>query len=166
MKGPDILVEALFGLGKKIDSFRVTIIGDGSLAGELKRKIRDGGLFSYVDFPGNISDKKRIGKILGNSDWLIIPSRSDSIPLVFSEAMKSSLPVICSGLPDLRYLIKKYKVGYLFRPGSSNELSRILKELPEKFRERTIFSGRTGKAAEDFGIEASAEKLMDLVLKI
>ena len=70
VKGPDILVEALFGLGKKIDSFRVTIIGDGSLAGELKRKIRDGGLFSYVDFPGNISDKKRIGKILGKKlNW-------------------------------------------------------------------------------------------------
>lgn len=161
VKGPDIFLNALLSL-RDLKKFRINFIGDGSLLAELKEKCSSKELGKQIVFHGNINDQRKIASILSISDWLVIPSRSDSIPLVFSEAMKMGIPVITSSLFDLKYLVKKYKVGLYFSVGSIPELSRLIKNLPTMREQRNVYARNTQKAAEIFNIETSAKKLMNI----
>lgn len=163
IKGPDILIEAIFKLGRRASNFKVNLIGDGSLLPILKKRVSDAGFNNKVEFYGNVDEKEIIISTLNDSDWLIIPSRSDSIPLVFSEGMKTGTPVIASALPDLKYLIKKHKVGYFFRPGNVDQLVKLIESLPVKKKERQVFSKNTSEVANFFSVEKSAPQFLKII---
>lgn len=166
IKGPDIFLEALIKLKKDLPKFRVHFAGGGTLLSHLKKKAREAGVDKGIVFYGNVNNFQKISEIISSSDWLVIPSRSDSIPLIFSEAMKCKTPVIASNLPDLSFLIKKYKVGYLFKQGDFYDLARIIKGLPGLTAERKVFVKNTNYAAKDFNLESSARKINSFLKKI
>lgn len=166
IKGPDIFLEALGLIGEDLSKFKAYFIGDGSLLETLKKKVKDMHLDKQIVFYGNIDDFQRISDVTRVTDWLVIPSRSDSIPLVFSEAMKCATPVVTSDLPDLKYLIEKYKVGYLFNKGDFRSLASIMRRLPDSDKERNMFSKNTKLAAINFSIEKSSERLMSYLNKL
>jgi len=102
-KGVDLLVEALKLLDeqdwKRIEA--VEIFGGGPLEAtirsgfsELKASNRPVVLGGYLDKDASIEAILR-------SDFLLIPSRVESIPLVFSDAMKLQCPVIAAPVGDL-----------------------------------------------------------------
>lgn len=159
-KGPDLLIEALLQIKGKIRNFKVNFLGDGSLLALLKSDVEKDELGDYITFYGNVDDKRKIVSVLYNSHWVIIPSRSDSIPLVFSEAMRAGTPVITSTLADLKYLVNKYKVGLYFKTGAAKGLARIIKGLPRQTRIRKIFAKNTNRAAQFFSIEESAQQFL------
>ena len=161
VKGPDILIDALIGAKDVIENFEVNLIGDGILLDDLKKRVAGEGLGYYLRFYGNISDKGKIAKILSMSNWLIIPSRSDSIPLVFSEAMKTGLPVIASNLPDLKYLINKYRVGLYFEMGNSAKLAAIIRSL--KKEDSVSFRKNTSHVAKIFNVGNSVERIVGYI---
>lgn len=163
VKGPDILIDALILLENELNNFKVNIIGDGSLYQVLREKAKKEKFDKHVTFYGNVSNKKKIMSILKNSHWMIIPSRSDSIPLVFSEGMKAGVPIIASALPDLKHVITSYRVGHLFKPGKITELAKLLRKLPKAEKERKHFVQNTIKAAEDFSLETSSRKFISTI---
>jgi len=152
VKGPDIFIDALLQM-KNLRNYEINMLGDGSLLSDLKNKANKQ---NNIKFYGNVSDKKEIAKILSSSTYVVIPSRSDSVPLVFSEAMKMGTPVIASDLPDISYLIKKYKVGYLFKKNNVRSLVKLLHSLPEKNKFLVSLRKNTQKPAKEFSVEASA----------
>lgn len=164
VKGPDILIDSLLKIKDKLSRFDVNLIGDGSMLPKLKIVVANLGLGYAINFFGNISDQKKLTLILQKSDWVIIPSRSDSIPLVFSEAMKTKTPVIVSDLEDFKYLIKKYKVGFLFKKENSFDLANILENLEKNNQDYINFKDNTLTAAKVFSIEESVKKLL-IILK-
>ena len=162
IKGPDILLRALTLIKKDISRFIIHIIGDGSLLESLKKKAIDNNISNQIVFHGNI-DFREISNIVNKADWLIIPSRSDSIPLVFSESMKCGTPIIASNLPDLKYLIDKYKVGILFKKNDSRGLANLITKLPKLNSDRVYFFKNTKIAAKDFNIEKSAHEVISYI---
>lgn len=159
VKGPDILINTFVKL-KDLD-FKLHCLGDGSLLPTLKKQVKDFGLEKKVIFYGNVNDPKIIQKHLLSSDWLIIPSRGDSIPLVFSESMKAGLPVVAAEVGDLTELINKYKVGFSFPKEDSQKLAEILRNLINKGRVATKpYQQRTKKASLIFDINTSARSLI------
>lgn len=162
-KGLDLLIETMLKMSQKNrENFTVNIVGDGSLLRGLKVKAKQMNLGSYFHFYGNINDKNKIFNILSSSDWLVIPSRSDSIPLIFSESMKAGTPVIASALPDLRKLIDKYQVGIYFKPDNEDDLEWVILNLPPE-RKRRIMSRNTKKAAKAFSLNSSVKKFLSYV---
>lgn len=161
-KGPDLIVDAILKLEKGVcRNLIVNFLGDGSLTSKLKDKIKKQSL-ACVNFYGNVDNPDKIFKIVSSSDWLIIPSRSDSIPLVFSEAMKAQTPVIASSLYDLRYLINKSKVGLLFKSGEASELAKIIAALPSR-KERNLLSKNTKAVTKLFSLDSIAKKFLTAV---
>lgn len=163
VKGIDIFIDALKLLNSDANNYQINIIGSGSLENYINSQL------TYLDklsvkIWGNINNPKKISSILIGSDWLVIPSRSDSIPLVFSESMKLSLPVIVSSLPDLKYLVKKYNVGMTFKTGSVNSLASVLK-LTSKNENYREYEKNTKKAAEIFDLKIISDKLLRLIKK-
>lgn len=163
VKGVDILIDSLVKIKPFLVNYRVEILGDGFLYEALKKRSEEEGLCPYIKFHGNVSEAYEIAKVLSSVDWVVIPSRSDSIPIVFSETMKSGTPVIVSDLEDLKYLVNKYDVGLVFKAGSSLELSKILLNLSNMKEARERFRKNTREVAKLFDIDYIAKEFSERV---
>ena len=62
---------------------------------------------------GGYLDKSQAEDLISQADWLVIPSRIESIPVVFSDAIKLSTPLIATPVGDLPELLGKYGTGVL-----------------------------------------------------
>lgn len=164
VKGPDILIESICKL-KDLD-FQLHCLGDGSLLSILKKQVEEKGLNKKVIFYGNVSDPKIISGKLSSSDWVVIPSRSDSIPLVFSESMKAGTPLIVAEVGDMVSLVEKYKVGLSFPKENKQKLANILRKVITEGRGYVkIYQKNTKKAAEIFDVNFSAKELILMIEK-
>jgi glycosyltransferase involved in cell wall biosynthesis len=71
--------------------------------------------------------KAEAEQVIVRNDWLLIPSRIESIPVVFSDAMKLSRPVIAMPVGDLPILVDN-KTGVLAEEVSAVAYSRALQQ--------------------------------------
>lgn len=106
-KGVDLLIEAL-GLLNDEDWSRIAqihIAGGGPLQEFVEQgvaNLRAAGRPIRLD---GYLDRERAAQAFGEADRLLLPSRVESIPVVFSDAMKFSIPVISMPVGDLPALI-------------------------------------------------------------
>lgn len=133
-KGVDILLQSLSCLSNN----------DWNLIEEI-RIFGGGPLHDYVhEKVGNLKGKGRpvtIGKFIEKNesvslflwaDYVLIPSRIESIPLVFSDAMKCRCPVVSNPVGDLKRLVGENNVGVLSENCSYEAFSNALKEIIKK----------------------------------
>jgi len=106
-KGIDLLMAALGELDAadwgRIESVRIH--GGGPLA---DRVCAEAQVLSARGCPveiGGYLDVREAGELLTWADYLIIPSRIESIPVVFSDAMQARCPVIATPVGDLPRLV-------------------------------------------------------------
>lgn len=127
-KGPDLLLEAVAALPEETRAkLRISMHGLGPLEATLPEKISQEGLGTTVQMHGPINDQS-YAEALQQADYLIIPSRIESIPLVFSDAMQSGTPVLSMPVGDLPRLIKEYDCGICAPDGSAGALAEILRQ--------------------------------------
>jgi len=135
IKGVDILVRSFARSGLK--NALLHIVGGGSLEGWLVDFIRENNLSNGVFLHKNIPTTLLVG-FLRSCDYLIIPSRSESIPLVLSEAARNNLPLVVSNVGDMGMLVEKYRAGYVFPSEDEESLVRILQQLPQAKGEKFL----------------------------
>jgi glycosyltransferase involved in cell wall biosynthesis len=92
MKGVPELLDAVAGLQRLTNYFRLTIVGNGSLEQEVRDSIVNRGLVNVVA-PGWMDQAEVIG-LLGRAHVFILPSHSEGFPNALLEAMANGLPVI------------------------------------------------------------------------
>jgi glycosyltransferase involved in cell wall biosynthesis len=73
--------------------FQFLVAGDGPEEQPLRRRLRQLAIEHLFVFLGHVSD---MASVLAESDVVIIPSKSEGIPLVLLEALATSRPVIAS----------------------------------------------------------------------
>jgi len=76
----------------------------------------------------------------------VIPSRADSLPLVFSEAVQCNSPLIVYNTGDLGHFVRRFKLGEVVQPGDIRSLSCALvnARAARKFLHSVIQSAGTG----------------------
>lgn len=129
VKGVDILVNA-FNLLKYeyiVRKYSCSIIGDGEMTEELQAVVKKKGLDNIITFHGRIVDEKKLAQYYQKSDCIIIPSRSESIPVVLGEAIQFCKPVIVSDTGDMKYIVEKHTAGLVFQKENAGNLSNVLK---------------------------------------
>jgi glycosyltransferase involved in cell wall biosynthesis len=111
----DLLLDALEQLEpadwEKIEIFRIH--GGGPLAKDVRR--RAAGLVNAgrpVSVGGYL-DKSEAQDLIAASDWLVLPSRIESIPVIFSDAIKLAAPLVATPVGDLPDLMREHEVGVL-----------------------------------------------------
>lgn len=142
-KGVDLLMQTLSELGEedwaKIE--RVTIAGGGALeplvrssAASLMREGRP------VEVRGYLSRDEASTAML-HADYLLIPSRIESIPVVFSDAMKLGLPVVSMPVGDLSALVTS-EIGVLASDVSAEAFASAMRTIlgadPTRFNLQTM----------------------------
>jgi glycosyltransferase involved in cell wall biosynthesis len=127
-KGIDLLLDALGQLTEqdwsKISSVR--IYGGGPLHEEVHavtRELVQGGRPVFV---GAYLDKEAAAELIGWADYLLLPSRIESIPVIFSDAVQVGTPIIATPVGDLPRLHAKYSFGLIAEGTDSASYSRAL----------------------------------------
>jgi glycosyltransferase involved in cell wall biosynthesis len=124
-KGVDILIDAIHLLPKEIsDRCHFHLYGGGQLEKFIKNKIREYEL-NNVSIKGYV-DMYELSALMRTAHFLIIPSRKDSIPVVFSDALQCGLPMIVSRVGDMGKLVEKYGIGFSFEKENQTELSQLI----------------------------------------
>ena len=155
-KGPDLLLEALGRLTEadwaRIEAVR--ICGGGPLEAEVMRGVetlRSRGC--PVSTEGYL-DHAAAYELFAWGDFVVIPSRVESIPVVFSDAMQVGRPIIANPVGDLAGIVRTYTCGIVADEASavglSNALQQALASGPQGFA-----AGVT-KAAQAFDVRQSA----------
>jgi len=161
VKGPDLLIRAARRLVKKGRDIHVFMFGGGSMRAELKEMIERYKLKERVHLQGYIDAQ-------GCSDWLsaasclVIPSRMESIPVIFSDAMQMGCPVVASNVGDMGTLIKKYKVGIVTKP-KSKAIAKSIGEFIDKREAWDGFRSEALRLAEKFDANRVAERYVGLI---
>jgi glycosyltransferase involved in cell wall biosynthesis len=162
-KGVDLLLEALLALDhgdwRMIEEVRV--FGGGPLeeavhgkTAELRgagRPVRTGG---YLDRDSAV-------ELYLDSDYLLIPSRIESIPLVFSDAMQCGLPVVCTPAGDLPGLIERFRCGILSSGTDAGSISLAIRSAASADRSGMLEGTRA--ASSEFSVEAAVNRFLESV---
>ena len=112
-KGIDLLLEALQRLTDKdwqrIEAVR--IFGGGPMEDWVRTKgehLKERGRPVEI---GGYLNRNEAADLLSWADFVVIPSRIESIPVIFSDAMQMGLPVIAMPVGDLPALINTHRCG-------------------------------------------------------
>jgi glycosyltransferase involved in cell wall biosynthesis len=160
-KGTDILLESL-ALLEEPDwrtIAEIRIAGGGPLENTVREahaKLREDGrpvtLLGYLQ-------KQASAELFAWADYVLIPSRIESIPVVFSDAMKCKCPVIVMPVGDLPRLLQEYTVGELAETVTAAAFAAALRRILQK--KPAQFESELQQAAADFSVEHSVNMLMD-----
>lgn len=111
VKGTDVLVDAVIALKRLGNTnYALDIVGEGALRSELERRIAAADLTEQVRFRGKLSDEA-LRDAYSRADCLVIPSRSESLPLVLTEGVQYGLPVIVTDVGDMGHVATRYRLG-------------------------------------------------------
>lgn len=148
IKGIDILLKAAIILKSKDVSFTLQIAGSGTLEEEIRKVIHKNNLNNVI-LLGNLGETETVNIML-SSDYLVIPSRSESLPLVLLEAAKLHLPIIASDVGDCPRIIRKYKIGIIVKKNDPYELALGMKKVMQKNRTLVGYTPGFKRITADF----------------
>jgi glycosyltransferase involved in cell wall biosynthesis len=128
-KNLEMLIRAFAVVYKTVkdQSWKLLIVGDGPMRGNLEKEVENSGQTDNIIFAGGFPWHQVPGW-LAKSDVLILPSKSEPWGLVVNEAMVCGMPVIvsenCGCAEDL---VKNDVNGFTFDPGRQQELESALR---------------------------------------
>ncbi len=100
----------------------VRVYGGGPLANEMyeaEKALANAGRPVRI---GGYLDKNEAASLIGWADYLLLPSRIESIPVIFSDAMQLGTPVVATPVGDLRSLYERFEYGVLAEAASESAL--------------------------------------------
>jgi len=159
-KGVDLLLDALQQLSDsdwtRIESF--SIFGGGPLDKIVQDSVSNLEKSNRPVLLGGYLEKPEAEQQIADADWLVIPSRIESIPLIFSDAMKLSTPVIAMPVGDLPELLSGNGPGLRADSATSQALARSIIAATQSQASR--YSDRARAAALEFDLASVCRKLL------
>lgn len=160
-KGVDLFLEALAMLRdedwQRIES--VEIQGGGPLEPLVSGRIDALRAAHRPLQMGRFLDKPEAEAAIARADWILIPSRIESIPVVFSDAMKIGRPVIATPVGDLDRLISGADAGIVASDVTAGALADALKQA--LMSDARGMAGGSETLAQQFDPAKIAARLLD-----
>ena len=136
------------GIGKVIGSLprilrdlpdtRYVVVGDGPLRPQLMVQAESTGVADRVDFLGRVDDR-RLEETYAASDVFVMPSSGEGFGIVFLEAWKHSLPVVCGDRDASAEVVTHGVNGLCVDPESEDEIAGgVLTLLRDRERARRM----------------------------
>jgi glycosyltransferase involved in cell wall biosynthesis len=157
-KGVSTLLSAW---AKSETNLQLKIIGDGPEMEALKAQASE---MKRVEWLGS-RDTDQVLQSIGNARVLIMPSNwYETFGRTIAEAFSRGTPVISSRLGAMQELVEHEKNGYLFEPGSSDDLARQISRIATLDREeyQTMASAARTSYEERFSPEVGYRQLISI----
>lgn len=137
----------------------LVLVGDGVERPRIEQRIADLGLGDRVQLRGRLAEVDTMQEI-AKSDFLVLPSMIEGLPVVLMEAMALGLPVIGPRVAGVPELVKDGVHGLLFAPAAWDELAECLYKMITDADLRTRLSqGNRARIEEEFEITKAVQPL-------
>ena len=160
-KGVDLMLGALERLTPqdwdRIEEVR--IFGGGPLERQVRKKVASLEAVGRPVTIGSYLEKKEAAALIGWADYLMLPSRIESIPVIFSDAAQIRTPIIATPVGDLPALRKRYEFGVLAEDVSEDRYSRAISTAIANQPVR--FMAGLEQVAEEFDLQTIARRVLD-----
>jgi glycosyltransferase involved in cell wall biosynthesis len=167
VKGVDLLLQSMWLLIKEELDIHLTLVGSGSMEDWARNFVSQRGLRRFVTLKGNVDDET-LASLYTLSDCVVIPSRSESIPLVFSEALNFDKELIVTDVGDMGMLGRQYGAAWVIPPEDRMALKEMMKKRVEsQENEKTashasgVDHGKRAELKQLFNIETSVERFLE-----
>lgn len=155
-KGPDLLLEAVTFLSPETKNrIRIHLFGLGEMEEQLKEYCLAKNLADTVNINGPINARDLANR-LKQAEFLLIPSRIESIPVIFSDALQSATPVIAMPVGDLPRFIKDFGCGILANDTSAQAFANAIEMAVQQ--KKAGFASSVQSAYQKFKISHSVDQ--------
>jgi len=138
-KGIDLLIEAIALLSREEKEKNLFhIFGGGPLESTIKKKVKELNL-EFNTFVNSYLDGNQIYSYMSKSDFIVIPSRSETIALVMVEAIRTKKPLVLTNVGDMGSLVTKYKIGFVVEPNAKSIAEGLRLAIKSDQKERKSF---------------------------
>ena len=158
-KGVEDLIRAFASVKNRLTSAHLDIVGWGGSERKLRELIGELKLEDTLNLAGKVS-VDLLARYLKAADCLVIPSRGDSIPLVFSEALQMGTPLIVTDVGDMGHLVRRFELGKVVPPGDGKRLAVAMIEFVS---EKKDYSRNIPQALKLLNIESAVEAYLSTV---
>lgn len=107
VKGADVMVDAVLRLIQSGSDARLVVCGTGSMERALRSQVEAAGAADRIAFMSS-QPADVVAGYMSACDCLVVPSRNESIPIVFSEALQAGLPMLVTDVGDMGELARRH----------------------------------------------------------
>lgn len=168
-QGLDLLIKAIADLRSEGLSFSLAVVGDGPMRAPWEQLARELGLGEQVRFVGRMPWDEVPAYIAGfdlayTGQVSLHAGEMYHSPLKLYEYMAMSKPVVASAFTDAKRMVREGETGYLFEPGSLEDLKRALRKA---YREQEAWSDMGRQARTEVVTKHSWEaRVQDMIPQI
>jgi hypothetical protein len=158
----DVLMAAMARL-KDIEGIHLYVRGDGSLEAAVASQIRSEGLEEKVTMIPR-GPASHLAAYMKACDCLVIPSRKESIPVVFSEAIQMGIPMLVTDTGDMGTLAREHGLMDPVPPEDADALARAMRAFADdgaEFKQR--FSAARPELLRMFDPEIIVDRFLSTV---
>lgn len=145
IKGVDLLVDALAAPELAVSAWTLDLVGDGSLAGALRERVRRLRLGERVRFHGRL-ELAACAAVQRAADVLVLPSRFDGWGAVVNEACEQGLAVVATDAVGAARLLRASAPELVVPAGDPRALAAAIAGLLRD-RARLEAAGRANREA-------------------
>jgi len=143
VKGPDILLDAYSIIRAQRPQTKLTIVGGGPLRDSLEQRAATADWSDRVTFAGRVP-REDVLRWYRRAKIVVLPSRSEGLPLVAVEASLSGAPVVATAVGGIPEAVLDGKTGLIVPPEDPQALAdALLKMLSDP-----DFAATAGRQAE------------------
>ena len=124
-KGLDVLLRAFTLFQDSLPAYRLVLVGDGPLRGELESLADSLKIRKRVEFLG-AQGRANVAKLLHGCEIFVLPSRSEPFGIVIIEALACKKPVIATNVGGIVDIIEHQKTGILVEPDNPYALANAI----------------------------------------
>lgn len=124
-------------------------IGGNGKTEEVGRLIAEYGIGDIVQFEGWVRGEKKI-ELLNRSDFYLLPSYNEGLPISILEAMSYRLPIVASPVGGIPEIVEEGVNGFLVQPGDNESLYRAISQLIEKPDQRKVMGERSWEKVQPY----------------
>ena len=163
VKAQVLLVEAFADFLEYTPSARLVLAGDGELRGLVERRIDALGVRESIEITGWI-DSERVRELISDASFMVHPSFSEGLPIVFMESMALGRPVIATAIAGHPELIETGVNGWLVPAGDRSFIVEAMKSAAALDQKAWQEMGRCAKltAQQRHSVDESAKQLTQL----
>lgn len=170
-KGVDILIDAfnllvhqckdIHPISNNWNGVHLNIFGGGLLQRFIENKTKQYNLQNFISLHGYASPETVVD-YMRESDCLVIPSRIESIPVIFSDAMQMHIPVITTDVGDTSELVQKYGVGKVVPAENPQSLAHAMLEFISE-KEHKLYTSNVEPLLKIFSAEESVNRFLEFI---
>jgi len=160
-------IESMILSIKHLDDYKLQIFGDGPLRRKLEDLAKEEKLSDRIQFMGRIPLKElpsytalaslglSLEENLGKNYYYSLPNK-------LFDYIQARIPVLVSGLPEMKKIVEKYNIGIVTDSDDLEILARVIKDMMCDDEKRMIWKKNLRIAADELCWENEKDKLINI----